>query len=364
MTSLSQYLISQGEEVTVIKATDSSLGPPDIAKGKPVEGVLYKEFSANMQDWRALTPILSQTIEDACESTRFDCCVASFGPFTVVPSIISVWERYPHIPLVVDYRDPWIYPPVTHMTLKEKAVAWYIIARYRRLEKRLMDQCTAFVSVTPRYVQTMNDHYPVLRDKSHCIYNGYTHVPDGLIKRESSHTKIYVLGKLSYYSLEGTIAFFQAVKHLLAEGHPIQVIHIGKEEPQVEEIIKAVQLPESVYFAEGQQSYNDTIMMARNADIFVAIDHNIHGLNTKIFDYIYLNKPIVAYSTPTSELAELISCVENAFICQSEADMETALRQIIVKKLTYLTQDESFRAGLSRTIQNEHYYQLLQDIST
>lgn len=364
MTSLAKYLVSQGVQVTVIKAADAMIGPPDIAAGEPVEGVLYREFIADMNESKSVEAALLQAIDDMCAANHYDCCVASFGPFITASAVTAVQTRY-HIPLVVDYRDPWLYHPMPCKTLKEKLLKWYVIVRFHGLEKRLMEYCTAFVSVTPRCVQCMIDHYPALAAKSHCIYNGYTYVPENLAeKRDLVQTNIYILGKLSYYSPEGTKAFFQAVKNLMGKGHPIQVVHIGKEEPLVEEILRDIQFPMENFRAEGQQSYENAIAKARAADIFVAINRDPDGLETKVFDYIYLNKPIVAYGPPKSEFGELISHAENSFMCQTRDEMEAAIERIIVEKLTYLTKDDAFRASLSRAHQNERYYQLLRSISS
>lgn len=362
MTSLTKYLVAQGSHVTVIKLADGRTGTSDCICGTLVNGVGIQEFDVDIGDWKKTKRTLQKAIDEVCTREHFDCCVASFGPFSSEPATITVQTKY-RIPLIVDYRDLWLFHPMPRKTWKLKLVKWYNIARYSSVERRLVQHCTWFVSVTPRSVQSMIDHYPILAGKSSLIYNGYTDVEGIAQEAPSNKTDIYIVGKLSYYSLAGTKAFFEAVMRLQTQGYPIRVTHIGQREPQVPELLRSIRFPEEDFRAEGQHPYADTIRKARNADLFVAINRDPDGLETKVFDYIYMNKPIVAYGPPDSEFGELIGHAENAFMCQTGEQMEAAIQRIIDEKLTYLTKDDAFRASLSRASQNERYYQLLRKLS-
>lgn len=359
MTSLANYLLSHGNSVTVIKLAEASYDTGGLASGKRVEGATYVELTSNIEDWKSVNIELLQLIDKLSLSNHYDCCIATFGPFSTIPSIVSGTKKY-HIPLVVDYRDLWVFFPTPTTTIKGKLIKWYLFFKYYGLEKSLMTHCAKFVSVTPRSVERMIHFYPFLKKKSHCIYNGYTDIlGEVTMQTVPENFSIFFLGKLAYYSIEGTRFFFEAVNSLIQKGHSIRIVHIGKREPVVDQIMCELFFPEKVFVAEGQHPYAETIKMAQKADMFMAINRDPDGLETKIFDYIYLNKPIVAYGPADSEFSEMMRHGENAYMCQSKQQIEQAIETIIVERKAYFTTNMEFRKSLSRDDQNAKYLELL-----
>ena len=134
-------------------------------------------------------------------------------------------------------------------------------------------------------------------------------------KRPHNQIQIFVLGKLISYTLEGAKFFFLAVSRLIQKGYPIIIVHAGMEQ-NIYEVMRSVGFPSNHYLGLGQLSYEQALMAATDADICSVIINSEEGLSTKVFDYIYLDRPIVAYAPKNSELEEVLLPAENAFICQ------------------------------------------------
>ena len=82
------------------------------------------------------------------------------------------------------------------------------------------------------------------------------------------------------------------------------------------------------------------------------------------FDYIFLNRPIVAYAPPPSEVEELLQDAEHAYFCQTAEQIQNAVFNIIQKKQMHLTEDAAFGLQFSREIQNQRYRELLNGVCT
>ena len=65
-----------------------------------------------------------------------------------------------------------------------------------------------------------------------------------------------------------------------------------------------------------------------SADFFVVEDTSPDDVGTKIYDYIYWNKPVVAVVPPEGPLAALVSGFENGFVCTTSDEVRAAVERI------------------------------------
>lgn len=361
MTSLAAYLQKAGEEVTVVKLADTCY-PADQADGPRPSGVSYVDFVPAEEDKepeKTLYPVLDRL----CTETAFDCCLVSFGPFYTVRPAIYIKEHY-QIPLVADYRDLWLYHDFPKKSLRiflGRCKEWLL---HHRQEASLMAHCSAFVNPSLWGERVMQKHYPVLKEKSALILNGYNMPPPAGTEASaplssSEELRICILGKFFYYSPAGTQTFFSALTSLLAHGVPIHVYHIGTAEA-VQSLLDTSNFPQNHYHELGSMPYEQALSAAQQAHICAIISGGVFGYGTKAFDYIYLNKPIIAYTPENSELVELLKDAENAYVCQTAAQMKAAIEAVIQGGSYQLTKNLEYRQRFSRETQNRIYHQLLQ----
>lgn len=358
MTSLAKHLAQCGHSISVIKIKDEEY-PLDCIDPKTNQSVATYLFSAEGKDFQ-IEKNLQELIDEVCMQ-KFDCCIVSCGPYYTIRPSLYLTKKY-GIPLVVDYRDLWLYDPRPAQTLRSFLGIQKRRILNKAIEKELMKQCAGFVTVTPASVHIMEKHYPILKGKTKCIYNGY--VPsldiDSFVsnERRTESVDICFLGKLSYYDRSAALMYFQSVAELRNQGYPVRIVHIGIPEDNLT-LLEEVGLPSDAYVQLGQMPYQKAMQTAKNADIFASIINCQYGLGTKLFDYIYLNRPIVAVAPPKSEFEELLKTTTAGYVCQTKEQIETSIKNIIDQKQTYLTEDTSFSEAFSRQQQNQRYLELL-----
>lgn len=364
MGSLARFLLKTGNSLTVVKLSDSC-HPAGTTGGAQIPGISYVEFSQGRNDKESALRLYS-VLDNLAASASFDCCMVSCGPFFPLDPVLRLWKRY-SIPFIVDYRDLWLFDPRPVTTLRMFLGQHKQRLLYGKLEKKVLDSCSAFITCTPRCLQIMLDHYPSIKEKSFCVFNGYDFpkkAPVSLQPNDSEKREIQicVLGKLSYYSPHGAEVFFLAVSSLIKKGYPIQIVRAGGTE-SLEEIFQKTGFPQEHFKDLGQLPYEEAIAAAESAHICTAVISYTRGLGTKIFDYIYLNKPIVAYAPEHSEFEEILSDAENAFVCQSAEQMASALEKIITENRIVLTENEEFIGRFSREDQNKKFLQIITEFS-
>ena len=364
MGSLARFLLKTGHSLTIVKLSDSCY-PAEEAGGTQVPGITYVEFS-NEQNFKETALRLYSILEDLAMLDSFDCCLVSCGPYFTLEPVLRLWERF-YIPFIVDYRDLWLYQPQPIKSLR------MLFGRYKKrllfhgLEKKVLNACSAFITCSPPPLQTMIDHYPFIKGKAFCVFNGYD-FPKGMPAASlSSHSKgqeiqICNLGKLAYYSSRGARCLFLAAGSLIKKGYSIRIVHIGSAEP-LQEIIRKTGFPQEYYKNLGLLPYEEAISAAASAHICVTICDYPIGLGTKLYDYIYLNKPVVAYVPKHSEFAEVLSKAENAFVCQSAEQMSSAFETIIAENRLTLTDNKAFAEQFSREDQNKKFLRILTEVA-
>ncbi len=361
MTSLAEYLIQNGHAVTVVKMDNSCYGL------KPGEGL-------HMPAVTEVSCICPENGGEAAQSSiaaaleqcgrDYDCMIVSCGPYYTLKPVLA-YQKETGIPLVVDYRDLWLYDPRPVTSLRFLLGLVKERLTYGPLERELMKRCAAFVTVTPGCCQIMEKHYPFIKGKSHCIYNGYSEIalPARQEQPQRETFDLCFLGKLGYYAQDQALVFFRAVKQLLDRGYPLRIVHVGTPEAQTLELIQSAGIPEECFCERGQMPYSQALAAAGEADMFVAIISYASGLGTKLFDYIYLNKPILGIAPANSEFEALLqSGAENWAVCQTQEQIMAGIQKIVDEKADCLTKDPEFCRQFSRQTQNGRFLKLLERI--
>lgn len=357
--SLADYLLQAGDEVSVLKLADRCY-PPGMAGGTPAAGPSYMEFAEGRTE-RDSAENLCAALEQALRGARFDCCLVTCGPFYTLRPALELTRRY-GVPLAIDYRDLWLYNTNPRQSLRSVLGGLRERFRFRILETALMEGCVAFTTVSPRGLAIMKRHYPALEGKSACIYNGYS-----LPMREGSpgpcpdrsEIRLFILGKLAYYSRKNALAFLRAAGGLLRKGYSVRLIRAGPPE-DFQALLQPAGFPPERFEDLGPLSYEESMAAAGSAHICLGAASKV-GLSTKFFDYVCLNKPMVFLVPKNSELEMLAGGVENAFFCQTASHLEAAMEQIIAENRWVLTDDAEFRNRFSREEQNRRFRRLLLD---
>ncbi|MCK4282895.1 MAG: hypothetical protein KAX44_01155 [Candidatus Brocadiae bacterium] len=147
--------------------------------------------------------------------------------------------------------------------------------------------------------------------------------------------RIAIFGKLASYSRQDAQALASAVA-AIPEGRPIQVDHLGAPEPELEDAFRRQGLG-ACFRTCGMQPYREGLRNLVSADCLVLNAISEVSIPAKTYDYIAVNRPIVAFVTPRSAAGRLLCRFSGAFLVQTAKQAERALRTIIQRDVVELS---------------------------
>jgi len=210
-------------------------------------------------------------------------------------------------PWIVDFRDSMTeenYPedPVTHRI-------------YRWIEQRAIRHGSQFLFTAPSTVRMYRDRYPALRrDQCLLLPNGYdeTDFAD-LEPKRAVNGRIRLLHSGLIYPWErDPLPFFRALSRLKSEGQisastlAIDLRACGAE-GAFQKNVDGLGIQDLVHFLPGLP-YNAALQDAAEADCLLLLQAACcdHQIPAKAYEYLRLNKPILALTTDTGDTAALL----------------------------------------------------------
>lgn len=357
MTSLSKYLLKQGCSVTVVCYDSRVFGERE--QDRPIPEGVERICVEKLPRKRENRENLQRAVERVVQAGAFQVCISSVGPFDTMPFVHDVWDKW-RVPYVIDYRDPWLFEK---SSVKPKGVLKYKVALHDRLyqwvERRAVRSAGRIVSVTEKCNEDLIGRYHLPAGKCRVIHNGYEDVPEGR-EREGKRELpgglvIGIAGKFAHYHAAAAKSFLEVCEEL-SDRIPIKLVHVGRREEELEG------LSSKVYCNKGEKGHLDAMRELAEADVLLICYAHVHGLGTKVFDYVALNKPILYIGCVPSELADFVGRFENSYVCGNREQMEDALRRLCRERPSFLTKEGT--QAFSRECQNERYWQLLQEMTS
>lgn len=321
----------------------------------PLEGNIsyFKRFKENQR--RYCEAFLQLTKE-----YDFDAVIVSGGPFYTFD--IAIKSKILGIPCVLDFRDPWIFD---YRDAKSFFKIKNIIGRLIELqmERRAVHAATKVVTVTPGWVNLFKKFYPFNKTKFCLIENGYD---DALLEsislpetHENEKLKIAVFGKTFYYTKKYSEVFISTFKEFFNE---IDMLQVGTREKIADDLLQKYNMPPNTLETTGFLNYKDGIKILNTADVFVIIDVRKHAIGTKIYDYIFLNKPIIYVGPKKTAIADIVRKLEHGFVCENSSELTSVFNSLLKSRCKKLTNSNKF-FEYSRSTQNERWHCLLKEVS-
>ncbi len=251
-------------------------------------------------------------------SHPIDGIIASMPPFTA-GLIGALFSRFSKTPMILDFRDAWTnnpYLPETGGWQKKLNIA---------LESLSVGRATALIFINPALQSHYQQTYPALLSRPQItIRNGYD--PDDFAEIDTHQTsenkaeqfKLGIMGTI-YSQGNRPLTLLGAIKALSQEWpdfkQKFRLIVLGKWSPDFLEIVEKKNLSALVEFIP----YLPHCEALQNASQFdaltLSIETGLPGSNEvtpgRIYEYLYLKKPILALCSPQSDLAQLV-CSHNA----------------------------------------------------
>jgi glycosyltransferase involved in cell wall biosynthesis len=299
--------------------------------------------SAGDRFYKLLSDDIKLKIENILVNNNSDLIFVSAPPFSMTLLGSNLSKKY-NIPLVVDMRDAWLGWSMVPFPTYD----YYL--RRKILEKRVLKQATAILSVTPELIDKYKqDHPKINKDKFHLIYNspnkklifkdvfraegikentqfhiGYSgsfyYTPDTSLKEKfkKPHRFLQYQKKIDNWKYRSPYYFFKAFKIFLENNYNFKdkvfFDYIGNPEPWLKEMILELELESNVIF-HGVLPYHEVLELENKFDLLLATSEKTKGTNhyclpSKLFNYINSAKPIIGFVTdgPQKDFIQNINC--------------------------------------------------------
>jgi glycosyltransferase involved in cell wall biosynthesis len=218
-------------------------------------------------------------------------------------------------PWIVDFRDSMTeegYPedPLTRRT-------------YQWIERKAIQHGSRFLFTAPAAIRMYLGRYPQLHPEQ-CLFlpNGYDEADFAeLVPRHSAHDRIRLLHSGLIYPWErDPRPFFRALARLKAEGQiSSEILSVDLRacgsEAEYQKDLEGLGIQDLVHFLP-HLPYRDSLQDAAEADCLLLLQAACcdHQIPAKAYEYLRLNKPILALTTHTGDTARLLNEAEGATI--------------------------------------------------
>lgn len=332
MLSLIKHLKNK-HNVTVVH--DSVKSYNNITTEKPIEGV--EEYEVNVKPENFLFNVHSykKFIKVLMRKSNYDVVILSVGPFYILPLVKEI-KAISDIKVILDYRDLWSVSYRENEKLN-KLKSWIKSVFF---EKNALVNADAITCYSDSGIKMLTEQYPFLANKkTRGIMNGYDEKElVGLSNRYSPDSecnicKIYIFGKFSvYFSEKNWVWFADVILRKEAEtGVKIEIHHIGNEESNLHAFLKMRGIH---YECLGYFPYREGMEhLLNDADVLLGAADVMYGVGTKVFDYIFLKRPILMYAPEGSELKHFVSDLNLGFSFSSENEFDKALGEILINTI-------------------------------
>jgi glycosyltransferase involved in cell wall biosynthesis len=362
---LANFLSNKGMDVTVLKADDENYFNNidlDLSFNSNIK-IINVNNKKKMSYKESITWYFTfkKGIVKLLKKNDFDLLYFSGGPFFYFP-LGSYFYRKFGIPYILDFRDIWVNRFKKELTWKGKIFQCF----NEYLEKKSLNNAKLIIHVTGSESDYYKQYYNhINKEKFTIIYNGFDETAleknieyDNLkIVEKKKHYHIGIFGKFSSYNSEHSLILINAIKEL-KKSIQITIFHIGINEEDLVQLVMQNNLEENFKFL-GYKNYIEAMKILDDMDLLILNNRSEYALGTKIFDYLFLNKPILSFTTLSSEIWKLLYRFRNTFIIQNSEDFISAINYL--KKINdHSVIDEENLREFTRKYQMECLYTQLQ----
>lgn len=324
----------------------------DINSAIPVENrwwncrLLLHEMLPADAEGRAWTKLASRMGKALIKAKRPRALVTFAQPWSDHLVGISLKRRFPSLPWIAHFSDPWVDSPY----VQNEAPS--VIDRWRAQEREVIRKADAVLFVTQRTAKLVMSKYPPeWGRKVSIVPHGFD--PDLLtpllkFKPASTRLKFVHTGSM-FEGLRDPFMLLEAIallKQMIApELMPIFEF-VGSTDTRYPARAKELGIDTIIKFDE-RTSYLNSLQIASEADILIVIDTNVPGsvfLPSKVVDYLMFGKPILALTADNSETADALTPLGHVCVNASNpALIAAAIARLIEDRQEQVATIESCR---------------------
>jgi glycosyltransferase involved in cell wall biosynthesis len=273
-------------------------------------------------------PVLTRAARRIVRERKIDLVLITVPPFSSVLLVENLRKHFPHLPIVVDFRDEWLSTTIDLVSFSRSKRAQAVA---RAAEASAVANATCIVAVTEAARREIRNRYPQQpENKFQLIPNGFDgtrRTAPGPSQTAPARDKIVAAYVGTVYGSTEPSTLVEALKSLppqIQSQFTLRFIgHI--EEPRYREAL--LELGDVVEL-KGFLPQHEALAAMNDADYALLVTHDPLNVAAKFYDYIGSGKPILATVHPDGDVRRLLESMRAGWWAGSR-DVE-AIRQLFI----------------------------------
>jgi glycosyltransferase involved in cell wall biosynthesis len=299
----------------------------------------YPQLLATPDRWRSWIPFGFVAGLNLIRSWRPQAILSTY-PIPSAHCIALALRRVCKVPWIADFRDPMLQENYPREPMLRRS--------YERIERATFKRADRITVTTPGTADLYRERYgAAAQSRIHVVPNGFDEdlfrsladVTTTTAARASPRIKLLHSGLL-YPHERNPENFFQALAELLAEGHLREddvevVLRASGNEAQYGKRIAELGLSRMIQLLPSIP-YRDALteMVSADACLLFQADNCNQQIPAKVYEYLYVGKPILALTDPRGDTGRLLASVGVPHVAALED--KAAIKRCLVEFLAAL----------------------------
>jgi len=280
--------------------------------------------------WVGWIPFAVFTGNKIIDNSKIDVIFCSGGSFTsfVAGYVLSKMRK---IPLVLDYRDGWIFS-TDILFAKHNFFKSFVSVS---LEKIILRHASQIVFVSKSLLNVYRSRFSFISEKSGVITNGFDVEDFPKIKPSSKKEKEFVMfyiGSCDINRKPVLILFLDIIKNILTCDKnlksKLKILLVGALSKDIKKQIKKNNL-DNVVKAKNFVPHKKAMEFMANSDaLLLFIDRSPYNkviFSGKLFEYLGAGKPILVFGPSDGEAGSLVKEVNAGVVVDYEIEAKNAM---------------------------------------
>jgi glycosyltransferase involved in cell wall biosynthesis len=302
---LSVFMVSRS--VTKASESEGVVRNPKVTEGSKSLSAYrrIRDFVGIPDIWIGWVPFAVAAGWKAIRRKKIDAIVGMLGPGStaVIARLLSACTGTPY---VLDLRDGWTEDP--YRTYPSRLHKWVNEA----FEKWTMSKASALTVHGDWWRERFERKYPWLAGKITVIHNGFDRADMGEaapLARTGAKRRIVYMGSLNFYHEAAFLAFLDAMQRLPSDlRNKLEIVFVGRAYERAPRQAEDAGLKEIISFVPYCK-HGEALGYLQSADaalLFVAAG-DTRSISGKVFEYLMIGQPILAFIEPASATADLLT---------------------------------------------------------
>jgi len=251
-----------------------------------------------------------------CKKRQYDVTIASIGPATSAIAAYIIARLF-KLKLIIDYRDHWTLNPYIRMKGLNKIITDTLERRFLKAAQLVI---VVSINMKNELIEKFGDH---LNEKTMVMYNGWDDDDFKHPLKEETENRII-------FSYVGTFAgnrtpefFLKAMEELISENlipENMVVRFVGNHKREIMNLMKNKKLENHIEIIPQVEHQNaiDFMLQSDVLLLFIQSKNTLASVTGKLFEYLKVNKPILAMIPPDGEAAQILKKFDHHYITNQE----------------------------------------------